>query len=187
MTDLPPGLEIHQNYITKQEERDLIRGVKSGVWLTDLKRRVQHYGYPYSYRTRGVGDALPGGLPDWSDGLMTKMLNDQLISSPMEQLIVNEYEPGQGIGRHVDSKSFGNTIVSMSLGSPCVMVFRELSGEKRVVEVVLKPRSLLIMRGDARSKWSHEIPSRKSDNGVKRGLRISLTFRYLAENDPLIQ
>lgn len=184
MSSLPPGLEIYQNYINKQEERDLIRGVKNGEWLTQLKRRVQHYGYPYNYKSRGVGSALPGGLPEWSDGLMEKMLNDQLIYSPMEQLIVNEYEPGQGIGRHVDSKDFGNTIISMSLGSSCVMIFRDSGG--KMIEVVLKPRTLLIMRDDARLKWSHEIPSRKSDHGVKRGLRISLTFRYLAENDPLI-
>ena len=100
----------------------------------------------------------------------------------MEQLIVNEYEPGQGIGRHVDSHDFGNTIVSLSLGSQCHMIFRDRAGDRGVLEIPLKARSLLIMKDEARLKWTHEIPSRKSDKGVPRRTRVSLTFRYLERN-----
>jgi alkylated DNA repair dioxygenase AlkB len=41
----------------------------------------------------------------------------------------------------------------------------------------LESRSLLILTCDARYKWKHGIALRKSDNGVKRQRRISLTFR----------
>lgn len=43
--------------------------------------------------------------------------------------------------------------------------------------IYLEPRSLLILKDDARYKWKHGITSRKSDNGVKRQKRVSLTFR----------
>lgn len=43
--------------------------------------------------------------------------------------------------------------------------------------VYLEPKSLLILQGEARSVWKHGIAARKSDNGVKRQRRVSLTFR----------
>ena len=57
------------------------------------------------------------------------------------------------------------------------MVFREKNA-KRKVNQVLDRRSVAIMNGDARYRWTHEIPNRKTEPGrVKRGRRISLTFR----------
>ena len=39
-------------------------------------------------------------------------------------MIVNEYEPGQGINPHIDNTNlFRDTIVSVSLGSPTIMIF----------------------------------------------------------------
>jgi alkylated DNA repair dioxygenase AlkB len=47
------------------------------------------------------------------------------MSRPPDQLIVNEYIPGQGIGDHVDhTKLFGQEVVSISLLSDVVMTFR---------------------------------------------------------------
>ena len=43
--------------------------------------------------------------------------------------------------------------------------------------IYLEHRSLLILKDDARYKWKHGITPRKIDNGVRRGRRISLTFR----------
>ena len=44
-------------------------------------------------------------------------------------------------------------------------------------EIVLALRSLTMLYGEARSIWKHSIPARLKDNGVARGVRISLTFR----------
>jgi alkylated DNA repair dioxygenase AlkB len=55
------------------------------------------------------------------------------------------------------------------------MVFR--SGGKKEPRI-LDRRSLVVMTGDARYKWQHEIPARlKELNGFVRGRRISVTFR----------
>ena len=48
-----------------------------------------------------------------------------------DQLIVNDYAPGQGIPAHVDAPLFTDTIISISLGSSCVMEFSNESGERR--------------------------------------------------------
>lgn len=38
------------------------------------------------------------------------------------QLIINEYNPGQGINPHIDNPIlFSSPIVSLSLGSDCIM------------------------------------------------------------------
>ncbi len=43
-----------------------------------------------------------------------------------DQLIVNEYQPGQGISPHIDNKTlFSDIIVSLSLGSNAVMIFEK--------------------------------------------------------------
>jgi hypothetical protein len=45
------------------------------------------------------------------------------------------------------------------------------------VEVGLTRRSIVILQKNARYKWRHSIDARKMDNGVKRGKRVSITFR----------
>ncbi len=103
-----------------------------------------------------------------------------LIENP-DQLIINEYEPGQGISAHIDKiEDFGPVVWSVSLGGNCTIVF-EKDGKKE--SFYLKRRSLFIMSGDSRYKWTHEIPKRKSDTynnkKIERTTRTSMTFRTL--------
>lgn len=98
-----------------------------------------------------------------------------------DQVIVNEYLPGQGISAHVDCvPCFGPVIASVSLGATCEMLFHNLSTKARS-SILLEPHSLLMLSGEARYSWSHEIPARQSDliegMRVTRGRRVSLTFR----------
>ena len=51
----------------------------------------------------------------------------------------------------------------------------ERSGRKE--DVVLPGRSLLVMRGESRWKWQHEIVRSSRGRGVG-WKRVSLTFRY---------
>ncbi|MGH8467976.1 MAG: alpha-ketoglutarate-dependent dioxygenase AlkB [Gammaproteobacteria bacterium] len=109
------------------------------------------------------------------------VLNDpfqqQRLNEFPEQLIVNEYQAGQGISAHVDCEPcFKDTIVTVSLGSTYEMDFISLeSGD--VCSTLLKPGSALVLRGAGRYQWMHRIKARKSDRGVPRGRRVSLTYR----------
>ena len=87
-----------------------------------------------------------------------------------DQVIANEYLPGQGISAHVDCEPcFGEVIASLSLLSACEMRFGSLSsGETRAA--ILPPRSLLLLAGPAPRDWTHAIPARRSD--VNDGLRV---------------
>lgn len=179
---LPPGLTIIEDFIDTDEEARLLTAIDEAPWNTTLKRRVQHYGMRYDYDRKTVtatereSPSVPP-IPEWCGFLV-----ERLAFIP-DQLIINEYMPGQGIARHTDAPIFGSPIVSLSLGSMCEMVFR-CRDSGAAVGVILPPRSLLVMDGDARSRWTHEIPARLTDciggRRLKRTRRVSLTFRVLA-------
>lgn len=180
------GLTRVDDWIGRAEENQLLGLVDAGDWRNDLKRRVQHFGYRYDYRARSVslGDHL-GPLPGWLAVLAGRLTDNRADGGAFreqpDQVIVNEYLPGQGISAHIDCvPCFGDTIAILSLGGPVVMTFQcAADGARR--EMTLPARSLLTLSGPARYDWLHAIPARKSDmiDGVKtpRVRRVSLTFR----------
>jgi len=127
------GLTYVPDFITPAEHEFLLSQIDQHPWLTDLKRRVQHYGYKYDYKARTVGnDAYLGLLPIWLSSLSKKLHDDGIFPSAPDQVIVNEYIPGQGISAHIDCvPCFAGTIASLSLGSPCIMEFSNPRTEEK--------------------------------------------------------
>lgn len=182
------GLSYIPGYISSTEHDLLWQSVNAEKWLGDLKRRVQHYGYKYDYRARYIDYSMRiGELPDWSMSIAQRLYDDGYMPEFPDQLIVNEYEPGQGIASHIDCQPcFKDTVISLSLGSACTMNLVSVNTREKV-ELYLEPKSLVVLKDDARYKWTHGITGKKSDvfNGVKtyRATRISLTFRNIILND----
>jgi hypothetical protein len=83
------------------------------------------------------------------------------------------------IARHKDSYFLaGDTIATVSLGSPTVLEFFE-DGTGRHVPVLIPPRSLYVMGGVVRTGWTHEIrPGLPTFAGqpVARTRRFALVF-----------
>ena len=182
-----PGLRYIAAYLTLAEQAALAAVIDEQSWLTDLKRRVQHYGYRYNYTGRTVDTSMfLGPLPAWASRLAHQLHHDGYTRELPDQVIVNEYEPGQGISSHIDCvPCFGDTILSISLLSSCMMLFTH-SRSQTQSSLFLEPGSLLVMQGEARYAWRHSIPARKSDmyNAQKtaRGRRLSLTFRTVVKS-----
>lgn len=181
------GLLYIPEYITKEEHASFWQSVNAENWLGDLKRRVQHYGYKYDYKARFIDYSMKiGELPEWVTPLAKKLYQEGYMPAIPDQLIINEYKQGQGIASHVDCEPcFGDTIISLSLGSTCVMDFINKETKEKV-KVLLEPRSLVVLKDDARYQWTHGITGKKSDyfKGLKheRTTRISLTFRNVILN-----
>lgn len=181
---LPPDAAYSTEFISEAEQAKLIALLDSGAWSGELKRRVQHFGYRYDYKARTVtSDAYLGPLPGWLEHLGRRLVDLGYFDIQPDQVIANEYMPGQGISAHVDCEPcFGDTVVSLSLLSQCEMVFRERRS-KAVLATILEPRSIITLKGASRYDWTHEIPGRKSDmiNQVRleRSRRVSLTFRKI--------
>ena len=179
-----PGLTYMRNFLSEREEEAIVAEIDRCDWHSDLKRRVQHYGWRYDYKARQIDPSMHlGPLPGWADDVARRLFSDGHLPQLPDQVIVNEYRENQGISRHVDSRSFADGIATISLLESWEMVFRE-KGTKRKIGQILDRRSVAVMKGDARYRWTHEIPQRKFETRknnrsarVTRGRRISLTFR----------
>ena len=181
-----PGLVYKPDFITEEEETKLLACIDGAEWSTELQRRVQHYGWRYDYKQRQIDESMRlGELPEWARELGRRLVNEGLMRDLPDQVIVNEYRGKQGISRHIDQpRSFAEHVATISLRETWGMVFRR-RGSKEKVEKPLERRSVAVLTGDARYKWTHEIPNRANEprmeqgkrRRVKRTRRISLTFR----------
>ena len=120
-------------------------------------------------------------------------------------VLLNEYEPGQGIMPHLDGPLFYPTISTISLGSSAVLNFyteaAEDEGEslqfadRLVTSLFVEPRSLLVLKDDMYHKYLHGIEEIDQDvicdkicnlndrsviaQAFPRSTRISLTIRHV--------
>lgn len=178
------GLLYQDDFLSVEEEKVIISEIDNAVWDTNLKRRVQHYGYMYDYKKKNIDQDLKiGKLPDWLLALESKIRAIFNLDNSFDQVIINEYEPGQGISNHIDCiPCFEDIIISISLLSSCVMQF---SKDEEKQEILLKPRSILLLSGEARYNWKHGIKAVKNDKWlntiIPRERRISITFRKIKE------
>ena len=116
------GAVIVPDFVTPAEEARILLRIAEAPWLTELRRRVQHYGFQYDYR--GATAPVPAApFPRWAS-VMAERLRAHFGGALPVQCIVNEYRPGQGIGMHADHADFGPTVASLSLGASWPMRFR---------------------------------------------------------------
>ncbi len=187
-----PGLFYIDNLISPEYSQQLFHYLDNEAkWspITDNpnSRVVQHYGYKYNYKShhhKEMGTPIPDIFSELIQNLKQKSQELQLIDSSysFNQVIVNNYEPSQGISKHTDIKSYGAVIGCYTIGSGATMRFRK---NNEIVDIYVKPNSLYIMSGDARYLWTHEMPSTKTDmcdgKRVVRSRRVSITFRNVEE------
>ena len=184
-----PGLMYKPEFITKDEETRLLACIDGAEWSTELQRRVQHYGWRYDYKQRQIDESMRlGELPEWARELARRLVNEGFMKELPDQVIVNEYRGRQGISRHIDQpQSFAEHVATISLLETWGMVFRRRDSREKV-EIPLERRSVAVLTGDARYKWTHEIPQRKSElladqwgkrRRVERSRRLSVTFRMV--------
>lgn len=182
------GLNYVKDFISSHEHDNILKQIDNSEWLNDLKRRVQHYGYKYDYKKRNIDYSMRiGDLPSWAMQIAEKIYNSGLTTHLADQVIVNEYQVGQGISPHIDCEPcFEDTVVSLSLGSTCVMDFINKYNSDLKISKLLEPCSLVVIQGEARYGWYHGIKPNKSDSHlgekILRTRRVSLTFRKVIVN-----
>lgn len=197
--DLPPGASLTADFVSASEHDALVDAIDSQPWLTaaetGVQRRTQQYGWTYSYHSAGnySKKGINGGesnfigtLPDWLGNLVERATEAGLAKEPFNQVSVNEYVDGRGIGQHTDTtEGFKGPVASLSLLSPVVLTFRDSA--KHEVPVLLPHRSFLCLDGESRTEWSHGIKSKNRARKVDvfdgreytRQRRIAITFRQV--------
>ena len=135
-------------------------------------REVVGFGWRYDYASRKVNPAA--AIPDFLRPLRDRVAEFAgLPADAFEQVLINRYAPGAGIGWHRDKAHF-DVVAGVSLLSPCTMRFRRrtATGWDRLA-VPLAPRSAYLLTGPARHDWEHSIAAHAEP-------RYSITFRTLA-------
>ena len=157
------------NFITEEAAENLLVTIDQQVFDNQLKRRTLQYGKRYVYKTRTLEDALE--IPEYLSDLKHQV--EEQTGRVYDQVIINEYQPGECITKHIDNiQFFGDTIAIVSLCSDTFMTF---SRQNCIVKRVhMKRNSLTILKGEDRYRLSHEIKGKDI-----RSRRISITFRAL--------
>lgn len=172
----PSGLFYYPGIVPTELSELVLSDLESGEYshVTGPKsRRVRHYGFEYNYRS-GTSKKEIEPIPE----LYQRLAELVPLDFTPNQVIINEYMPGQGIGAHIDAKYFGPVIACFTFGSGATMEFSR--GEDKF-ELFTEPNSLYVMSGEARAEWKHQMRPRKSDRvdgkKITRGKRISVTYR----------
>lgn len=174
------GLSYHEDYIMPAEEAAVVAQIDRQPWSMELLRRRQWYGWAYDDTPLGNDDYQPQPMPEWLRPLAERLRADGHFPMMPDRALVNEYHPGQGIGAHKDRDADHiRTVAIVSLLSPIMMDFTRPGHPTQ--SHYLRPRSLVVMQGEARDRWLHGITGRKSDRVggliLPRSRRISVTFR----------
>lgn len=172
------GLRVYEDFITEEEESSLFNEVEP--YLKRLHYEFDHW-----------DDAINGYREtekrEWNEknkGVLQRVRS--LAFAPgelqLEHVHVLDVMPGGVIRAHIDSIRFcGSTIAGLSLLSSSVMRLIHHEEPTHYADILLARRSLYIMQGAARYKYTHEVlPNEKSffkGQKVERTRRISVICR----------
>ena len=139
-------------------------------WLG--KRLTASYGWGYEFEDASFAPAE--AIPDWLLPLREKAARFAgLQPDELVQALLIRYDPGAGIGWHRDRPVFEH-VLGISLGASATMRFRRRRhGGFDRASVLLAPRSIYHLTGEARHEWEHSIAAMEVP-------RWSITFRSLS-------
>lgn len=194
------GLWLCKGFLTAIQQEDLLSAVNAEGWFMDgahnqamrfkelprwaLQLSNLIYNATRSYVLANDSLSLYSSSQDGTSDLPLNL--DLLWRVPFfDQMIVNRYQPGEGICAHVDLLQFEDGIAIVSLESTCVMHFTHqlpkasMNGSKcpenhqaghafanpqehafekeEKIPILLEPGDLVLLSGDARYNWTHEI------------------------------
>jgi alkylated DNA repair dioxygenase AlkB len=160
--------------LTPAEQAGLVEAIdKEGRWEQDYERLAQRHGYRYEYKSRTL--TRTGPLAPWVRSWAEAAHERRWMSSRPDQVTVQWYEPGTGIADHCDDRQcFGPEIATISLLAPCTYRLH-YPGSKQAHTQVLEPGCVVLLSGEARAHWKHDIPKTKATRIGTR--RLSVTFR----------
>jgi alkylated DNA repair protein (DNA oxidative demethylase) len=176
---LPDGFGHAEDFLRPEEEAALVERFRSLAFHevrmrgVAARRRVLQYGWKYSFESSRVTQGPE--LPDYLAPIRDRAAEFARVAGPdLSEALITEYAPGAPIGWHRDAPGFG-VVVGISLLSSCRFRFRRgQTGAWETTELVLRPRSIYVLSGPARSEWQHSIPAVSE-------LRYSITFRTMTK------
>ncbi|KKZ58468.1 alkylated DNA repair protein alkB like 6 [[Emmonsia] crescens] len=146
-------------------------------WTHLSRRRLQTWPSALSKSNTLLASPLPQWLisPIISRYTQLGIFRDSPHKAP-NHVLINEYQPGQGIMPHEDGAAYYPVVATVSLGTPIVLEMSEkptdrehegFEGSKRTTasrfRILQERRSLLITTGKLYTDYLHGIEERKID------------------------
>ena len=209
---LPGGCYYVPDFITAEEEQKIsgrINAVPASKWTNLSNRRLLSLPSPLTGTARDTLIAAP--LPDYlQDPIISRIRETKIFvsaNSPHGEpnhVLVNEYQPGQGIMPHEDGPAYFPITATVSLGSHTVLeIYKKNDHGERESDptwrMLQEPRSLLITAEPMYTETLHGIANISVDESLgessitnwhalsdrtpyeggkcERQTRISLTYR----------
>lgn len=173
----PLGLFVSPNFVTPESNPRCLALIDSGKWREDLGRLTQQYGARYNYSSRKLDYDVPPIAGSVVEPIV-QMLQPTFATlsksvggkEQIEQVIVNDYQPGQKISKHTDSPLFGPVVMTYTIGTGTIVTFKRAG--HRSFKVEAENGTVLAMTGESRDLWTHETAPIAAG-----GRRVSVTFR----------
>ena len=172
------GLRYEREFLTRAEEAELLRLVQ-GFELREMRykeytarRRGISFGGSYDFDKHQLrpGAAMPPALHPLRARVAAWM---GMAPEDFAHMLISEYRPGTPLGWHRDVPDFED-IVGVSLLGDAVMQLRPYppasASAPPGLELLMEPRSIYMLRGEARWAWQHAIAPTET-------LRYSITMR----------
>lgn len=160
------GVVYIADFLSQQEEAQLLAAVDAAPasrWTKAGERKMQNWG------GRPSECLIREKLPQHLQALVELLLAAGIY--PPEQapqhVLINSYDKGAGIPPHMDGPLYSPRVATITLGGPAVMAFHKAlpdgSPGELASEVMLQPRCLLLMQGQACHSYTHSIASQDAD------------------------
>ncbi len=101
-------------------EDELLKEIDRQTWMVDYSRRLQ---FRNELEEPFQLIKIPLKIPERIFQLSQQITSQGLLDIQPDQVIINEYIPGEGIRPHKDRNYYENQICGVNLGSGCVMRF----------------------------------------------------------------
>lgn len=141
-------------------------------------RKTASFGIAYNYSGMTYPEiAMPESLRQ-----ICEKIQSELGFTPNNSLLNYYLDGSSSMGFHADQTEnllAGTGIVIVSLGAERNLTFREIENKEHKIGYPLPSGSLIYMPQEVQHFWQHAIL-----RTAAVGPRVSLTFRYMASNQP---
>ncbi|XP_051551491.1 alpha-ketoglutarate-dependent dioxygenase alkB homolog 6-like [Myxocyprinus asiaticus] len=212
--EAPSAVYYIPNFITETEEEHLLQQVYRAPkpkWTQLSGRRLQKWFLISVFNISG-GLPNPKGmlaekLPEWLKYTEKISALGAFAGKTANQVLVNEYKPGEGIMPHEDGPLYHPTVTAISLGYHTLLDFYrpvcqtqleipQTEESRYMLSLLVLRQSLLILQDDMYKCYLHGIQGVCEDtlsehvvnlssaggqvgDTLARGTRISLTIRHI--------
>ncbi|KAI5450403.1 hypothetical protein NCC49_003028 [Naganishia albida] len=197
---LPPSAWYIEDFVSEAEEEYLLKKIAESPvprWkTTPTGRRLQYLGGTLTKTNILIPEPLPKWCTEFPDLInritsTTDVFRSDADEGTPNQVLINEYEPGQGIAPHEDGPAYHPAVATISLGSPqCVDIYQYLSTTDPSPPLTATPDTVCCAATTTTTTTTttEETPERRSANG-KEGrtiAKVPLARVYLAPRSLLV-